>query len=375
MSRTPAAQSAALTDARVFTGSPNERQRCHADDVLDGFFEGKVASLREAYIHITGDKRVTGRTEDVNWNRFQTMTFGAFREAVDTTTFANVLGAAVARHMVADYRIAQQHAAVWRKVARAVRLEDFRTQQIVRMGHYATPLPTVPEGAPYEALVTPSDRVATYAATKRGGTEDITLEMIANDDARVAREIPKRLALAAARTLNDFVLDFLRTNPTIFDSVALFHASHGNLGNAALSAVSLYAGWVAMSKQVEIGSGQRMVLRPKTLLVPLDLEETANNLLVRNTNNDRFYIQAQGIEPVAVKDWTDSNDWVLAADPGVFPSIEVGFFAGREEPELFLQNAPNSGSLFSHDRVTLKIRHIYGGAVSGFEGLYKSVVT
>ncbi len=63
-----------------------------------------------------------------------------------------------------------------------------------------------------------------------------------------------------------------------------------------------------------------------------------------------------------------------AADPRQIPTIEVGFLNGREEPELFVQDTPNVGSLFSNDQVIYKIRHIYSGAVMDFRGFYKAVV-
>ena len=65
-----------------------------------------------------------------------------------------------------------------------------------------------------------------------------------------------------------------------------------------------------------------------------------------------------------------------AADPADIPGLEIGFLDGKEEPELFVQDAPNSGSMFSNDKLTYKIRHIYGGAVlvDGEKGTTKAVV-
>ena len=53
-----------------------------------------------------------------------------------------------------------------------------------------------------------------------------------------------------------------------------------------------------------------------------------------------------------------------------------GFLGGREEPELFVQDMPNVGSMFSNDKLTYKIRHIYGGnvLVDGFKFTTKAVV-
>ena len=79
-------------------------------------------------------------------------------------------------------------------------------------------------------------------------------------------------------------------------------------------------------------------------------------------------------EVIVVPYWTDANDWAAVADPRRIPTIEVGFFGGQENPELFVQDMPNVGSLFSNDQITYKIRHIYSGAVMDFRGFYKAVV-
>jgi hypothetical protein len=46
--------------------------------------------------------------------------------------------------------------------------------------------------------------------------------------------------------------------------------------------------------------------------------------------------------------------------------LEVGFLDGQESPELYVADSPTSGSLFTNDVITYKIKHIYGGAVIDF---------
>ena len=75
-------------------------------------------------------------------------------------------------------------------------------------------------------------------------------------------------------------------------------------------------------------------------------------------------------------EWRDAKegDWVLSADPANIPSIEVGFLNGQEEPELFVQDNPSVGSMFTSDKTTYKIRHEYGGAILDHRAFYKAVV-
>lgn len=342
-------------------------ERGYGARMFDAFFQpGSRASFRECYELITGDRRITGRIENCNQTRLA--------EALDSSTWSSALGDAVHRRMVAEYQRPGGRYSEWRKLASVARnITDFRTQRRVRWGGYGD-LPAVNEGAAYQAMTSPADEEVAYDLTKRGGTETITLEMVKNDDIQAIRKIPERLAQTAHRTLSRFVLNFLKDNPVIYDSVTLFHATHGNLASAALSAASLEAGRAAMRKQTEPGSSDRLGLEPKYLWVSIDGEEAAVNLFRRGANQDRTFTQQQPLEVVPVWCWTDADDWCLSADPASCPTIEIGFLDGQEEPDLFAQDLPNVGSLFANDQMTFKIRHVYGGAAIDYRGLYKSVV-
>lgn len=335
--------------------------------MFDAFFDPadrSVISFKEAYIAVTGDKRVTGRLRDCDQ--------ALLREAIGSDTFSDVLGDSITRRMIADYNLPSQYD-VWRRLATTTPVSDFRTNERTRWGGYAD-LPIVAEGDPYVAMSSPTDEKATYAIAKRGGTEEVTLETIKNDDVGMIRQLPVKISRAAKRTLAKFVLDFLRTNPAIYDGDALFHANHGNLGATALSATTLAAGRLAMLKQTELDSADRLGIGPRDLWVAPDNEETAVDLFRRSTENDKTFIQTLALNVIPVWYWTDVNDWCLSADPMDVPTIEIGFLDGNEEPELFVQDSPTVGSLFSHDKITYKVRHPYGGNVLDFRGLYKAVV-
>ncbi len=63
--------------------------------------------------------------------------------------------------------------------------------------------------------------------------------------------------------------------------------------------------------------------------------------------------------------------WYVVADPNLCPTIEIGFYQGRDTPELFTQADPTQGSVFLSDKVQYKIRHIYSGAVLDFRGFQR----
>lgn len=152
-------------------------------------------------------------------------------------------------------------------------------------------------------------------------------------------------------------------NPVIYDGLALFHATHNNLGAVALAGPSYAAARLAMVKQTEYGSTDAIGVGPKYLWVPPELEETAANLFRRNTNLDATFVQSLTPTIVPVWYWTDANDWAATADTADIPLIEIGFLDGEEEFELLVQDNPTAGSMFTNDQLTYKIRHIYGGSV------------
>lgn len=359
---------------------------------LDAFFAGDHAkgyrSFKEAFLDITGfDPRRIFALDGEDFNRIVLresigpVPYDSSRgtESVTTTTWSEILGDAVTRRMIAEYSLAQLSS--WRRlVSSTPPINDFRTQRIDRMGGYGT-LPTVAEGAPYQPLTTPPDEEATYKLDKRGGTEDMTIETIANDDVRAIQRIPAKLGRAAAWTLYRFVWDFLRTNPTLtYDSVALFAAGHGNTDNpAALSQSTLSVGRRKMRQQSAYGDTTEILsIVPKFLVVPAALEELAFQLTTSAvaipatpagpSNTPNLH---QGMEPIVLDYLTDTDDWFLAADPALAPTIEVGFYQGRQDPELFVQNDPTVGSVFTADKVTWKIRHIYSGTVLEHRSFYR----
>jgi len=328
----------------------------------------RFRSFREAYIAITGDSRISGSLGEAR----------RLTEAMTTASWAEILGDSITRRMLAEYRASNLNK--WRRiVSDIVPLQDFRTQRRVRYGGYGT-LPTVSENNAYTALTSPSDEEATYSPAKRGGTETLTLEMIKNDDVGAIRRIPTRLARAAAQTLHRFVFDMIRTNALIYDGKALFHADHSNLLTQPLSDTALFNAYTAMVEQTAYGdSSDILELEPRLLLAPPELVKLAYQLInspqeVGTADNQLNFHNTYNLEVLMVGYWTDSNNWYLVANPADVPTIEIGFLDGQEEPELFVQDLPNVGSMFNNDQITYKIRHIYGGAVLDYRGFQGSIV-
>ncbi|MDH2425777.1 hypothetical protein [Sphaerisporangium sp. TRM90804] len=360
---------------------------------LDAFFDGRHSegyhSFKQAYFDFTG-YRSTDWTEDVN-RRILRESFGIgfdsgirAEESLDTTTWAQVLGDSITRRMMALYSLPSLQS--WRQIVSSfVPINDFRTQRVGRVGGYGT-LPVVAEGGPYQPLTSPPDEEASYALSKKGGTEDLTMEMIVNDDVRAISAIPTKLGRAAAQTLFRFVWDFLRLNVVCtYDGVPLFHASHGNnITTSVLTQTALTTARMRMRQQAAYGDASEILDNtPRHLIVPAALEEAGWTLATSAVSVGGVATDAelsrtapnlhQNLNLIVLSYLTDPSDWFLAADPAAVPTIEIGFFQGRQDPELFTQADGNVGSMFNADKMTLKIRHIYSGTVLDHRGFYGGV--
>ena len=348
-------------------GSVNNGASDGSTQMLEALFNPEdrtVMSIRECYLACTGDTNFTGQlTRNVQ---------ARMTEALDTTSLSNAMGQAMHKRMMDLYKQSSIYDA-WRLLVDVVSVNDFRNQERISIGGYGDLVAVAEKGA-YPAMTSPTDAKESYAVSKRGGTETITLEMIANDDMGVIQRIPMKMVRAAKRTLAKFVFNMFVTNPLMADGSNVFHATRSNLGTAALNAAGIAAVRLHFLKQQEPGSGEELGLILKNLLVPADLEQAAYDLFKRDTNNDETFIQTLKPNIIPIPGWVDANDWVATVDKNDQPMIELGFFRGREEPELFVQDAETHGSMFANDQITYKLRHIYGGAFLSSLGVYKNVV-
>ncbi len=340
---------------------------------LDDFFNRSrpATSFRDIYTDITGDRRCSGLMKDADYTRLRECAGASFREAVSSGTFASILGDAVSRAMIREYATLSEHYG-WRSFCETVDVRNFRTQRRARMGGYGN-LAEVAENGPYQPLSTPTDEEATYKVSKRGGIETITLEAVANDDVGMLRRIPLALATAAHRTLYEYVMGFFTSTANIYDGKPLFHADHANSGTAVLSPESFAAARLAMRRQPEQDSNKPLGLRLRNLVVPDALEEAAYNLFQRTTENDPTFVQSVAPAIHVVSHWDNEERWFATADTLQTPLIELGFYGG-EDPQVLIADDPQSGSMFSHDQLKMKVRHIYNGAVLDYRGFYGGLV-
>ena len=290
--------------------------------------------------------------------------------------WATVFGDSIRRAMMRLYD--RTDLSGWRLIFEVGSAPDFRNNLKQRLGGFGN-LETVSSGQTYPVISNITDDEVSYAVAKRGGLYSIRMEDVVNDDLGVIRQIPRKLSQAAAQTLHEFVFDFLDDNTAMdYDGVALGHASlHGaNLGTVALSDAALDDRLFNMLQQTEQDSGKPLGLKPKFLCVPAELERIALEITVSHVTSTggrtetvpNVFFTNYGLVVVPVYYWTDATDWFLVMDPIKFPTGQIDFLNGREEPEIFVQDQPTIGSVFTADAITYKIRHIYGGDLLDHRG-------
>jgi hypothetical protein len=313
-------------------------------------------SIREAYARVTGDPSVVGisaRSELGSIRVSESAPIVRITEA-DTTTasFSYLLGTSMNKRLLKDY---QAWPAEWVRFCTITPIKDFKQQTRVRLGAFGS-LPIVAEDTAYTS-VSLSDTAAVYVPQKRGNLVTVSRETIVNDDLFAIKQIPTKLAVAAAYTLAEFVYGFLSTNPTIYDGNALFTsgAPHSNLGAAALSTAAMQTGVTAMREQTNF-AGKRIGLRPKFLVVPPELEFVAmvvtKSAGVPGSNNNDINPMLGYVTPIVSPQLTNTSQWFFVADPMVIDTIEVGFVGGQVNPALFVQDQPLFGLNFTQDVIS-----------------------
>ena len=168
-----------------------------------------------------------------------------------------------------------------------------------------------------------------------------------------------------------------------YDTVALFNAaSHSNKGTTALTSDELYVAKNAMLQQTALSASEvNLFLKPKFMLIPEELSRIANQMFVQENEHEpgaggiNAINPVRGLaEPIVVPYWTDANNWYLVADPQLHPTIALALLQGHEDPMLLMQNDPTVDSVFTADKITIKVRDIRDQDILDHRSFYGEIV-
>ena len=261
----------------------------------------------------------------------------------------------------------------WRSASNVVSVNDFKLQHAVAASGFDD-LDTVLENGQYQLHRIEDEDRGTYQLVKRGNIFGLTLEAQANDALNAFSRKMESEGMAAARTLDKFVMTTnLSDNPTIYDGSPLIDAAHSNLQAGGLSETTLKIAIQNMKKQTGIKSDEEIELRPHTLVVHPDQEWIArslleSNLLIGATDSPDKNVLMGMVPNLVVTVRMAANKSVLLADPATTDMFELGFFRGMETPETFTED-PGSPAEFDSDVNRWKVRHIYSGTWRDYRGV------
>lgn len=251
---------------------------------------------------------------------------------------------------------------------------DFKEIKSIQLHSYPTPIEK-PEGDDITYVSLDESQEVYRLKTYSNGTK-LTREAIVNDDLSAFDSLPRSASAACRRLEDDLAYVPITGNAALSDNVALFATAHANIGTGALTQASLGAGRVKMALQTD-AKGTVLNLRPRTLLVPVVLEDLANQLVssqeLRTTEADTSYVTntysfLSGLQVVADPrlDQNSSTQWYLASDPQVCDTVELAFLQGEESPVV------EEDDDFDSDTRRFKVRHNVAAKALDHRGLYRS---
>lgn len=255
-------------------------------------------------------------------------------------------------------------------IGRRTTLPDFKPVKRNQLGE-APQLAKVVEGAEF-TRGTIGEGKEQYQLATYGKVLPITRQAVVNDDLDAFSRIPALFGRSARDLESDLAWEQITTNPVMGDGVALFHATHANLGAAAaISIASIGAGRAAMRSQKGVGKKQFINAQAKTLFVPAALETVADQFVSTNlvANAAGSVNPFSGRLQVVAEPRLDANSlisWYLGADPGAIDILEYAYLTGEEGPAVETRIG------FDVDGMEIKCRHDFAAKVIDFRGLYKN---
>jgi phage head maturation protease len=292
---------------------------------------------------------------------------GMQRHGAQTTSdFAIALQQAGNLAIMDAYQLADDEQ--WREMSREKSANDFRPNPVT--GLTGTPEFLVVEENGEYTYASFSDIGDSYKLWTAGRIISLSRQLLINDQLGLFGDMAETLGRGAALHEANAWWANLIGNPTLADSIALFHASHGNLAGSGsfLSATSLSAGRAAMRKQKDRDGVTPINPTPKFLVVGPDSETAAEQLvatLVATKSSDVIAPFIRSLTIIVTPRITDYS-WYLLADPKKTPVMQHAYLRGQKG----IYTDTRVG--FEVDGVEYKGRVDFNAKAGDFRGAYKN---
>jgi HK97 family phage prohead protease len=281
------------------------------------------------------------RGERVSWaNRVTLADQVLTRSGGHTTSDFPYLLSSAGRRVLADaYQIAQTPL---KQLARRRTVSDFRPVSILRLSE-APRLEKVLEGGEIK-YGSRAEGKEGFAVDSYARLFSISRQAIINDDLGAFADASAAFGRAAASTESDLIVGLLLANSgdgaSLADGDPVYGTARGNKASAgaAITVASLGAGRKALRDMTDIDGKTLLNLVPRHLVVGSAKETEAEQVL-----HELSAVQVDEVNPFAgklslhVESRLPGNAWRLFADPSQIATIVIAYLAGREGPQLDMQ--------------------------------------
>ena len=278
-----------------------------------------------------------------------------------THSISNVLAATYGKFLLQGYTAVES---AWDQIASIRSVSDYKTVTGVRLNGGFDFEDVGPSGELKSADA--SDETRTIKAKLTGRMSSITMVDIVNDDLGALTQVPARLGRGAAVKLNkDFWSEFESSNSTFYRRET---AAAGN----ALQISALRTA-VASYRKLTDPDGNPLGITPQLLLVPPELEMTAEELMGssvlitgENATRGNVNVFAGRFRVVSSAYLTSGTTWWLMASPAELPAMEVAFLNGQRLPTVQQAEAD-----FNMLGIQVRGHFSYGVAKAEARGAYR----
>ena len=288
----------------------------------------------------------------------------ALHSTSDFPTLLSSTGERILRQAYASYQGGV------RRICKQSTARDFRAKTVAALGEMPE-LKKVNQGGEF-TYGTIAESSESYSLATYGRIFGISRQALVNDDLGAFADVAVRYGRAAAEFEAGFLASLLTSNPAMKDTLALFHANHGNLAStsAAISVATLGTARQALRLQKGLDGKTPIDATPRYLVVPAALETIAEQYVAVITANGSSSVNPfSGKLEVVVDprlDAVSATAWYLAADSSVIDTIEYSYLETDQGPMVEAREG------FETDGMEFKVRLDFGAGVLDWRGLFKN---
>jgi len=290
------------------------------------------------------------------------------QRALDTTDLPDLFTSTIKRELRLFY---EPIVPEWMQFSKNVPANDFRVKTGIKFDAAVT-FEELDENGEYKEANMMSNEKATIQLQTFARSFSVTRQTIINDDLGVLTDIPRAIGIGARQFQSKKAWALITGNVVCPDGNTLFHAKHGNWATgasaSAITDAALSQGRTAMRRQ-KSPQGNELLITPKFLLVPPELETTAQKFLkaIYPTTVQAVNLW-QSLEPFVNVYFANTQQWYMVADPGTttVDGMVHSYLTGQEG--LYTESYIEKKS----DKLVIKARLDFACSMWGWQGWYRN---